>query len=85
MRATRLRWCLFPRFKAVRAAPRAGVSVDVIPYFRDLLEHDGLNLTDPSHLKEYYGPVLQEERQCTFEELKDQIVSLEFDGTHREG
>jgi hypothetical protein len=70
----------------VHATLRAGLSLEATAHLRPLVDEFGKPLSDPSHLKREFIPlILKNERAKVQAELAGQSVSLEFDGTTRMG
>ena len=59
----------------------AGVPLDNLVYFRELLEENVFCLVDKRYLLDLVTLILKEERACKRLEIADKLVSVIFDGT----
>ena len=73
------------RIKVISTFLRAGVPLSKIACFRELLEENGLRLTDRRHIFDYIPFIFEEEEACIKNELKEKDVSVSYDGTTRLG
>ena len=72
------------RMSVVEHFLRAGIPLTKIDELRPLLE-EKFRLTSSAHMSEYIPAILDEERKLLASELRDQPISLIFDGTTRWG
>lgn len=73
------------RVKVVAAFLRAGVPLNKIESFREILEENAHRLTDRRHMYDYVPFVLKQEEDSIRTELSGKDVSVIFDGTSRLG
>ena len=73
------------RVKVVRTFLRAGVPLNKIADFRELLEESASRLTDRRHMSDLVPFVLTQERAVIKEEIGGKPLSIIFDGTCRLG
>ena len=73
------------RVKVVRTFLRAGVPLNKIPVFRELLEENALRLTDRRHMSDVVPFILAKEQAEIKEEIAGKPLSIIFDGTSRLG
>lgn len=66
------------RVKVVTAFLRAGIPLNKVSAFRDILEESAFRLTDRRNLNDYI-------QTCISKEIKNKYVSIIFDGTSRIG
>ena len=59
----------------------AGVPLDNLVYFRELLEENVFCLVDKRYLLDLVTLILKEEQACKRLEIADKLVSVIFDGT----
>lgn len=64
---------------------KAGVPLEKLKYFRDLLESGGSRLTDSRHMLDLIPFVQEQEMAAIKKEIGGQCVSVIFDGTTRVG
>ena len=69
------------RVKVVTAMLQAGVALNKIDIFRELLEENGLALTSSTNLRQLLPFILSEEMKMLKEEIMGKHVSIIFDGT----
>ena len=69
------------RVKVVSALLKAGVSINKLSCFREILEENALRLTDRSHMANLIPFILEREKSKLKEEIGDRFVSACFDGT----
>ena len=69
------------RVKVVRAFLRAGVPLQKIDSFRELLEESAFSLSSSQHMRDLIPFIRSEEQRQTMEELRGRDVSVIFDGT----
>ena len=68
------------RGKVVRSFMKAGVPLNKIDCFRELLEEEAFSLTS-SHLSDFIDVIAKDERKKVKEEIEGRDVSIIFDGT----
>ena len=73
------------RVKVVSAFLMAGVPLNKIDCFRDLLEENALRLTDRRNMHDYISFILSEEESHVRSEIAGKKVSVVDDGTTRLG
>ena len=73
------------RVKVVTAFLRAGIPLNKVSAFRDILEESAFRLTDRRNLNDYIPFILKQEETCITKEIKNKYVSIIFDGTSRIG
>lgn len=73
------------RVKVLRTFLKAGVPMNKMDHFRDILEEAAVRLTDRSHLMNLLPFILDEERNRLKTAISDENVSFIFDGTTRIG
>ena len=73
------------RVKVVSAFMKAGVPLNKIESFRDLLEENALRLTDRRNMHDYIPFIHGEEEKLIRSEIEGQNVAVVFDGTSRLG
>ena len=71
--------------KVVTAFLKAGVPLNKMESFRDLLEENAFWLTDRCHVHDYVPFILKEEESRICSEIDGQQLSVIFDGTSRLG
>ena len=71
----------FYRVKVVRSFMKAGVPLNKIGCFRELLEEEAFSLTSSRHLSDLIDIIAKDERKKVKEEIKGRDVSIIFDGT----
>lgn len=69
------------RVKVVSAFLKAGVPLNKIDCFRDLLEENALRLTDRRNMHDYIPFILSEEESRVRSEIAGKKVSVVYDGT----
>ena len=67
--------------KVVKAFLQAGVPLNKIRHFRELLEENGYRLTDKRHLFDLIPFILEEEKQNIKLSIQGKWLSVIFDGT----
>ena len=73
------------RVKVVRTFLSAGVALNKIPEFRDLLEEHAFRLTDRRRMSDLVPFILDQEKEKIKNEIADKPLSIIFDGTSRLG
>lgn len=73
------------RVKVVSAFLRAGVPLNKVILFRDVLEENAFRLTDHSHMSNLIPFIWKEEEKRIKNEIKGRDLSIVFDGTTRLG
>ena len=73
------------RVKVTRTFLSAGVPLNKIPLFRELLEENGFRLTDRRRLSDTVPLILQQEKEKIRNEISGKFLSVIFDGTSRLG
>ena len=73
------------RVKVVTAFLRAGVPLNKLDCFRELLEEHAHRLTDRRHMSDLIPVIASQEQSLIKEELKGKFISIIFDGTTRLG
>ena len=73
------------RVKVVRTFLRAGVPLNKIDLFKELLEEGGFRLTDRRHMSDLVPLIYQQELDLLKSELTGMFLSVIFDGTTRYG
>ena len=73
------------RVKVVSAFLRAGVPLNKIGFFRDILEENAFRLSDRRNMQDYVPFVLNEEVARIRREISGRQLSVIFDGTSRLG
>ena len=73
------------RVKVVSAFLKAGIPLNKIGVFRELLEENALRLTDRRNMHDYIPFIHQQEESHVRSEIEGQNVSVIFDGTSRLG
>ena len=73
------------RVKVVRNFLSAGVPLNKIPLFRELLEENGLRLTDRRRMSDLVPFILSQEKEMLKNDLAEKCLSITFDGTTRLG
>ena len=73
------------RVKVVTAFMRAGVPINKVSQFRDVLEENALRLTDRSHMSNLIPFIWQEEQKRIKSEINGRDISVVFDRTTRLG
>lgn len=73
------------RVKVLSTFLKAGVALNKLDVFRDLLEENGLRLAGRRPMSDLIPFVLAEEKKRLREEIGDRAVSVIFDGTSRIG
>lgn len=73
------------RVKVVRTFLSAGVALNKIPEFRDLLEEHVFRLTDRRRMADLVPFILVQEKEKLKNEIADKPLSVIFDGTSRLG
>ena len=73
------------RVKVVRSFLRAGIPLNKIDAFKDILEKNGYQLTDKKNLFDLIPFIQQQEQTQLQEKVKDKNVSIIFDGTSQLG
>ena len=73
------------RVKVITAFLKAGVPLNKMESFRDLLEENAFRLTDRHHMHDYVPFILKEEESRIHSEIDGQQLSVIFDGTSRLG
>ena len=69
----------------VRNFLSAGVALNKIPLFRELLEENGLRLTDRRRMSDLVPFILSQEKEILKSDLAGKCLSITFDGTTRLG
>ena len=69
------------RAKIVRAFLKAGIPLQKIDSFREILEESAFSLTGSQHMRQLIPFIRSEEQRQTQEEIKGKEVSVIFDGT----
>ena len=69
------------RVKIVRAFLKAGIPLQKIDSFREILEESAFSLTGSQHMRDLIPFIRSEEQRQTQEEIKGKEVSVIFDGT----
>ena len=69
------------RVKIVRAFLKAGIPLQKIDSFREILEESAFSLTGSQHMRQLIPFIRSEEQRQTQEEIKGKEVSVIFDGT----
>lgn len=69
------------RVKVVRTFLRAGVPLQKVDQFRELLEENAFRLSGSSHLRELLPFIHEQEKHTIQREIKGKQVSVIFDGT----
>ena len=67
--------------KIVRAFLKAGIPLQKIDSFREILEESAFSLTGSQHMRQLIPFIRSEEQRQTQEEIKGKEVSVLFDGT----
>ena len=62
---------------------KAGVPLNKIDCFRELLEEEEFSLTLSRHLSNFIDVIAKDERKKVKEEIEERDVSIIFDGTTR--
>ena len=73
------------RVKVVRTFLHAGVPLNKLDNFRDLLEEGGFRLTDRRYMCDLVPVIYQQELDTLKAELSGMFISVIFDGTTRYG
>lgn len=73
------------RVKVVQAFLKAGVPLNKVDCFKDVLEHNAYRLTDKRNLFDLVPFIQQQEQTRLQEKIKGKNVSVIFDGTSRLG
>ena len=73
------------RVKVTRTFLSAGVPLNKIPLFRELLEENGFRLTDRRRMSDTVPLILQQEKEKIRNEISGKCLSVIFDGTSRLG
>jgi len=73
------------RIRVVRTFLSAGVALNKIPEFRDLLEEHAFRLTDRRRMSDLVPFILAQEKDKLKTEIADKPLSIIFDGTSRLG
>ena len=73
------------RLKVVKTFLTAGVPLNKIPAFRELLEENGYRLTDRRHLSDLIPFILAQEKEKLKASISGHQISIIFDGTSRLG
>ena len=73
------------RVKVVTSFLRAGVPLNKLECFRELLEEGAYRLSDRRHMSDLVPFVLREEQARLKDEIKNKTVAVIFDGTTRLG
>lgn len=73
------------RVKVVTAFLRAGVPMNKVDAFREILEENALRLTDQRHMNDYIPFIVEEEVTRIRGEISGKDISIIFDGTTRLG
>ena len=69
------------RVKVVRSFMKAGVPLNKIDCFRELLEEKAFSLTSSRHLSDFIDVIAKDERKKVKEEIEGRDVSIIFNGT----
>ena len=69
------------RVKVVRSFMKAGVPLNKIDCFRELLEEEAFSLTSSRHLSDFIDVIAEDERKKVKEKIEGRDVSIIFDGT----
>lgn len=73
------------RVKVLSTFLKAGVPLNKLPLFREILEENGQRLASRKPMADLIPFVLQEEKQCLHSEITGKYISAIFDGTTRLG
>lgn len=73
------------RVKVVTAFLKAGIALNKLDSFRDILEDNAFRLSDRRNMHDYIPFILKEEESHIRSEIQDQQLSVIFDGTSRLG
>ena len=73
------------RVKVVRTFLSAGIALNKIPEFRDLLEEHAFRLTDRRRMSDLVPFILDQEKERLKNEIAGKPLSVVFDGTSRLG
>mmetsp|Transcript_18603 Transcript_18603/g.54510 ORF Transcript_18603/g.54510 Transcript_18603/m.54510 type:complete len:655 (+) Transcript_18603:97-2061(+) len=74
------------RMRVVEGCMQAGIALAKLDILRPVIERADKRLTDSSHLRSLYVPIIEEHEFTHIkEEVKDQHVAFIWDGTAREG
>jgi hypothetical protein len=73
------------RYRTTETFLASGVALNVCDMMRPLLERTGLSLTSSTHLKVYVPKIESAEFALLEEEMREQYISVSFDGTTRLG
>ena len=73
------------RVKVMTAFLRAGIPLQKLGHFRDILEESAYSLMDRRHMSDLIPFILAEEQAKIKKEIEDEDVSIIFDGTTRLG
>lgn len=73
------------RVKVVTAFLKAGVALNKLDSFRDILEDNAFRLSDRRNMHDYIPFILKEEESRIRSEIQGQQLSVIFDGTSRLG
>ena len=73
------------RVKVTRTFLSAGVPLNKIALFRELLEENGFRLTDRRRMSDTVPLILQQEKEKIRNEISGKFLSVIFDGTSRLG
>ena len=73
------------RVKVVTAFLQAGIPINKVNCFRQLLEENAYRLTDRSHMANLIAFIVEQEKHLVKQEIGSRSVSVIFDGTTRLG
>ena len=73
------------RVKVMKAFLLAGIPINKISCFREILEENALRLTDRSHMANLIPFIIEQEKGKLKEQIESKNVSVCFDGTTRLG
>ena len=69
--------------KVIRNLLSAGLPLNKIPYFKELLEVNGFKLTDRQRISDLVSFILAQEKETLKNEIAGKYLSITFDGTTR--
>ena len=69
------------RIKVVSAFLKAGVPLNKVSHFRDILEESAFRLTDSSHMSNLIPFIWKKEQKRIKNEIEGRDLSIVFDGT----